>query len=60
MKLIRNTEGKVYAVQVGRLVVYVDRVRYYPTWYGGHMINWRGQRLLADHIWWRFCWAGAR
>lgn len=56
MRLIMDTQGKVYAVQLWRLVVYVDRVRGYPTWWGGCMVTFRGNRALARHVWWRLCW----
>lgn len=58
--LIRNTEGRIFAVQIWRLVVYVDRPRYYPTWLGGCCIEVAHERVVAHHAWWRFCWAPLR
>lgn len=56
--VLRDTAGRAYAIQLGRMVVYIDAPLYEPTWYAGHMIWLRGQRLRARHIWWRICWAG--
>lgn len=53
IKRIRDGYGKTYAVQIGPLVVYVDRRKPSSLRHGGMMITWRGRRMLARHRGWR-------
>lgn len=55
MSLVRLRSGKLLAVRIWRIVIYLDKVDFPSLRHGGVVVDYKNKRPSAMHLMGRFC-----